>query len=198
MGKFIRELHELATHVKNMILAGQDIPMNTDFMEMLERSAINGTGVPSVIMNYINEADYAKTLVMANAKFLGRVISSQLNFNDGATELYKKVMHHTTNIKPEIISKFVFTFNPPRTLNNVNMGDLINNTDQTVNYMVDAISGKNATPSDEQLAIKDKVYKKVAKEMLPMLPWKRVDEMIEEAKMELQQDKLDNPKTEGQ
>ena len=39
------------------VLAGQDIQLNTDLMEMLKTSYINGTGVPSVIMNYINEAD---------------------------------------------------------------------------------------------------------------------------------------------
>jgi len=39
------------------VLAGQDIQLNTDLMEMLKTSYINGSGVPSVIMNYINEAD---------------------------------------------------------------------------------------------------------------------------------------------
>lgn len=39
------------------ILSGQDIQLNTDLMEKLWTNMINGTGVPSVIMNYINEAD---------------------------------------------------------------------------------------------------------------------------------------------
>ena len=39
------------------ILQGQDIPLNTDLMDMLRNNMISSTGVPSVIMNYINEAD---------------------------------------------------------------------------------------------------------------------------------------------
>lgn len=39
------------------ILSGQDIPLNTDLMEMLHQNMVNGTGCPSVIMNFVNEAD---------------------------------------------------------------------------------------------------------------------------------------------
>ena len=69
------------------ILAGQEIRLQDDLMEMLKQGYINGTGVPSVIMNYINEADYAKTLVMANAKYLSRVLSDQIDYNKGITKM---------------------------------------------------------------------------------------------------------------
>lgn len=39
------------------ILQGQDVQLNNDLMEMLRQGYINATGVPSVIMQYINEAD---------------------------------------------------------------------------------------------------------------------------------------------
>ncbi len=39
------------------VIGGQDVQLNTELMEMLRTNMINGTGVPSVIMNYINEAD---------------------------------------------------------------------------------------------------------------------------------------------
>jgi hypothetical protein len=167
------------------ILAGQEVQLNNDFMDSLERSAISSTGVPSVMMNYINEADYAKTLVMANSKFLARVIHHQLSFNDSTTELYKKVMTFGSNIPKEIIASFVFTFNPPKTLSNVNMTDLINNSDQIVNYMMDAVTGKNSGGGDDDNLIKDEVYKQIVKEVLPMLPWSKVDEILKEVKLNL-------------
>ena len=39
------------------IIAGQDVQLNTDLMEMLHTNMLNSSGVPSVIMNYVNEAD---------------------------------------------------------------------------------------------------------------------------------------------
>ena len=52
------------------ILSGQDVQIDTDLMEKLRTNAISSTGVPSVMMSYVNEADYSRTLVMANAKFM--------------------------------------------------------------------------------------------------------------------------------
>ena len=67
--------------------------MQDEMMEQLKQAFINGTGVPSVIMNYINEADFAKTLVMANAKHLRRVMMYQDNFNEGLTNMYQKILY---------------------------------------------------------------------------------------------------------
>lgn len=39
------------------ILQGQEVQLNNDLMDMLRQGYINATGVPSVIMQYINEAD---------------------------------------------------------------------------------------------------------------------------------------------
>lgn len=38
-------------------IQGQQVDLNSELMEFLRTNMINGTGVPSVIMNYINEAD---------------------------------------------------------------------------------------------------------------------------------------------
>jgi DNA-binding ferritin-like protein (Dps family) len=173
------------------ILAGQEVQLNTELMEMLERGMISATGVPSVIMNYINEADYAKTLVMANAKFVGRVVNDQVNFNRDLTYFYQKLMKFTTAIPQEVINKFEYKFATPKTLNAGNMTDVINNTDQTVTYMVETLTGKNADPGEDGNLIKDMLLKKYAKEALPMLPWDRIEELLKEVKVELEQVKME-------
>lgn len=172
------------------ILAGQDVQLNTELMEMLRTAFINATGVPSVIMNYINEADYAKTLVMANAKFLGRVVSYQLDFNPKITELYKKILSFTTDIPKEIIEDFEFTLSTPKALNTMNMTDLITNADQVIMFMIKAMTGENSSPSDDDNKLKDILYKKFAKELLPMLPWSSAETLYDEALLELQKSKM--------
>lgn len=171
------------------ILAGQDVQLNTELMELLRTAFINATGVPSVIMNYINEADYAKTLVMANAKFLGRVVSYQLDFNPKVTELYKKILSFTTNIPKETIEEFEFTLSTPKALNTMNMTDLITNADQVIMFMIKSMTGENSTPSDDDNKLKDLLYKKFAKELLPMLPWTTAEKLFEEAQIELKKGK---------
>jgi hypothetical protein len=173
------------------VIAGQDVQLNTELMEMLRTSFINATGVPSVIMNYVNEADYAKTLVMANAKFMGRIVSYQLNFNSGLTELYRKIMKHSTDIPEEYIDEFLFKLSAPRALDSMNMTDLINNTDQVLMYLIKTVTGENADQSDDNNQLKDLLYEKFSKEFMPMLPWDKIEEMTKEAKVELAKKKTD-------
>jgi len=168
------------------ILSGQDVPLNTDLMEMLRSNMINGTGVPSVIMNYVNEADYAKTLVMANSKFVGRVVSLQMDINPSATELYKKIMMFSNiGIPPEAIDGFVYTLNSPKSLNTMNMTDMISNADQVVSNAIKAKTGENADQTDDNNKIKDLMYNNLIRQYLPMINWALVDEAYENAQIEL-------------
>lgn len=176
------------------ILAGQDVQLNTDLMEMLRTAFINGTGVPSVIMNYVNEADYAKTLVMANSKFVGRVVNHQLDFNESITELYKKVMTFSTDIPKEIIESFLYLLTTPRYVNNMNMGDLISNSEQTINFMIKARTGENSNPTEDDNKLKDLLYRELSKEIMPMLPWNKLEETIKDCLMELEKKKLEKLK----
>ena len=173
--------------IETDILSGQDIQLNSELMEMLITNAINSTGVPSVIMSYINEADYSRTLVMANAKFIGRVINYQLDFNRCITELYHKLAKYYLNLDDNIVQSLTYTFAPPKSLNNVNMSDLINNAEQTANFVVKCYVGENRNPSEEDNLLKDKLFVKVAKDLLPMIQWNRMDEFFKEAQEETKQ-----------
>jgi hypothetical protein len=164
------------------VIGGQDVQLNTDFMEFLRTNMINATGVPSVIMNYVNEADYAKTLVMANSKFLGRVISLQSDFNDGITEFYKKVLKYSgADIPEEILNTLTFSFNPPRTLNINNSLDLINNADQITAYLIKSLTGENSNQSDIDNMIKDELVPFIMRDLAPSINWNRMDKLYKEA-----------------
>ena len=64
--------------------------------EYLEKLAIIGTGVPSVIMEYTDAADYAKSIVTANIKFAGRIATLQSDLEDPTTDLYKMLIASST------------------------------------------------------------------------------------------------------
>ena len=173
------------------ILSGQDIQLNTDLMEMLRTAFINGTGVPSVIMNYINEADYSRTLVMANTKFIGRVVSHQMDFNEPITELYKKILRYTTELNEELIDSLEYTLSTPRYLNNINMNDIISNIDNIINFMSRIYIGENNT-NESTNKIKDFMIKELGKDMSPMLPWEKLEEIYKIARLKYEEEKISN------
>ncbi|WP_304576743.1 hypothetical protein [Romboutsia ilealis] len=166
------------------ILSGQQVDMQNDFLEMLNRAYINGTGVPSVIMNYINEADYAKTLVMANAKFLGRVLSYQMDFNESISEMYRKVLKFTTDIPDEVLDDLEFTFTPPKMLNNMNISDITSYTENIIEFLTNVAIGQEGEQQEDIGTVKDLLKKKLAKEIAPMLPWDKIEDMLEDALLE--------------
>ena len=170
--------------IETDILSGQDIQLNDDLMETLITNAINSTGVPSVIMSYINEADYSRTLVMANAKFIGRVINYQLDFNRSLTELYRKLCKYCLNLDDSIADSIKYTFAAPKSLNNVNMSDIISNAEMTANFVVKCYIGENRNPSEEDNLFKDKLFARVAKDLLPMIQWDRMDDLYNLAQEE--------------
>lgn len=167
------------------ILQGQNVELHSELMELLKNGYINSTGVPSVIMEYINQADYSRTLVMANAKFLGRVVSHQLDFNKSLTELYRKVIKFTGMLPDEDLDTFAYKLTPPKSLKNNNMTDMINSADAAIKFMISTITGEQSDQDEDALAIKDILYRKLAQDALPMLPWDSIDDFLKEAKIEV-------------
>ena len=159
-------------------------------------------------MNYVNEADYAKTLSMANSKFAGRISSLQIDLNAPITEFYKLIIKHSNISIPEnILDDFEFAFNPPRTLNNINTGDMISNVEQIIAMAIKAATGENADQTDFNNQIKDKMYNTLMRNFLPQIDWDFVDAAYKDAKLELEEkaandkakkvNKTDNSSDEG-
>lgn len=178
------------------ILSGQDIPLNTDLMEMLRSGAITSTGVPSVIMNYVNEADYAKTLVMANNKFAARVANLQSDINAPTTELYQKLLRFSKAVPDSVVDQLEFVLSPPRALSVMNAADVINNTDQVIMYMTKAQTGEQQQQSEEDAMVKDEFVRLMSRELLPSLPWADAERVYKEAMLSAQKrvaEKKTNP-----
>ena len=168
------------------ILAGQDVQLDTELMEKLRTNAISSTGVPSVMMSYVNEADYSRTLVMANAKFMSRVASYQTDFNGPLTDLYRKILKYCTDWDNDKIERLVYKLHTPKTLNNTNLNDQINNAETILSFMVENRLGREADMSDDDRILKDKLFNDMMREYLPQLPWKLLDEKYETNKILLE------------
>ena len=175
------------------VIQGQDVNMQTELMEELKQSYINGTGVPSVIMNYINEADFAKTLVMANAKQLRRVMMFQDSLNEDITEMYQKIMLYSSDIPIDDILDFTFKFQRPKTLPNNNLVDIIGYGDQLLDFIEKTVFGQFAEETPDLNLMKDEFRRSMSRKVLSMLPWEVVDDVMRETKLKINEDKLSKP-----
>ena len=173
------------------VIQGQDVNMQDELMEQLKQAFINGTGVPSVIMNYINEADFAKTLVMANAKHLRRVMMYQDNFNEDLTEMYQKILCYCTDIEMEDIANFRYTLQRPKTLPNNNLVDMMGYGDQILDFLEKSVFGQYAEETEELNASRDLFRKEMSRKVLPMMPWELVDDILEKVKLDVVKGKLE-------
>jgi hypothetical protein len=178
--------------IETEILSGQDIQMNNELMEMLKKAYITGTGVPDVLMNYINEADFAKTLELANNRFQGRVVSYQLDFNTPITEMYKIILKNCTTIPEAVIESMEFTFAQPKYQNSNITNDLLNNHNALVEFLCLLFFGQDGLDDPKQASAIKRFKKSLAKDRLPMLNFTEIEDMFKKAMIEGEEDEL-NP-----
>lgn len=178
--------------IETEILSGQDIQLNSDLLEMLKNSYILGTGVPAAIVNYMQEADFAKVIEQNNTKFNGRVVNYQLDFNVNITEMYKKIMRWSTTLDETIIDNFEFILQPPKTTSINTKSDLVNQFNTLADFLVSILYDDPNTQMDNLDLIDEiKEFKRLlAEDQLPMIDMHKVQELVDKAKLAIKEKKL--------
>lgn len=164
--------------IETEILQGQDVQLNTDLMDMLRKAYILGTGVPDAIMNYMNEADFAKSLELANTRFMGRVVNYQIDFNDSITDLYKRMMRWSTSIDESDIETFRFEFAPPKSNNGQIKSDIIGNFQTYSEFVIGLLFGQQNLDDPEKQPIINAVRLALAKDYMPMINFDKIESIL--------------------
>lgn len=169
------------------ILSGQDVQLDNDFIQFLRKSMINNSGVPSVILTFMDEADYAKTLTMMNSKYLTRIISFQEELEVQTTELYKKLLSYETSINEMTIQSFQYKLTRPKALNIQNMSDLISNAENAADFIVRVLVG-----DDTEDATKNRIKSIILRNVLVngIFDWDSFDEYVNLAMMQLKKENM--------
>ena len=166
------------------ILSGQDVQLNTDLMELLRKGMINNCGVPSVILSYMEEADFAKTLTMQHSKYMSRIISMQTEIEENVTEWYKKLMTFDNTIPDNDIEDFSFNFTRPNTLNGQNLADLIGNAENLAEFITKIEVGEDDQAKSAKL--KQHLIKNVF--LNGVFNWSEFDKTVKRLELELKVD----------
>jgi len=171
---------------------GQQIDLNTDFENKLEQMAILGTGVPSVLMEYVNQIDYAKQIESANIKFAGRVASLQSDLEEPTTKLYLILINNSTlsdELKSTLSQTFKFKLPRPQVLANSNNSDQLSTLYSMTQNIANVIYGENN--NDETTPMKkDAFIKKFIMTKCSFLDWDEIENIAKACEMEI--DKKEN------
>ena len=178
--------------IETEILQGQDIQLNSELLEMLKNAYILATGVPAAIINYLNEADFAKVVEQNNTKFNGRVVNYQLDFNESITLWYKKIMKWSTNIPENVIDNFSFALQPPKTTTINTKSEIINQFSAVADFFVGLIyDDPSQSMEAEKLTKEIKEFKMLlAEDQLPMLNMDNVKDLVKKAKLSVLEKRL--------
>lgn len=172
-----------------------NMPINTEFLEQQKRQALSGTGVPHLlIINAIDEVDFAKTLEMANTRFLSTVAGYKIDFNDGLTRLYRMIMKYSTDIPDEVINSFKYSFNTAKQQELNITADMIQNFNSLVEVVMSIFYSKadmedaNGNPTAKQMHLR----RELAKEYLPQLDFDALEKIIKRVDIDSNDDVLQN------
>lgn len=178
--------------IETEILQGQDVQLNTELMEQLRKQYILGTGVPDAIMNYLNEADFAKSIELANTKFQGRVTSHQLDFNRCLTQLYRMLAKYSTKMEDSDIAKLTYTLDPPKFNNNNVKSDMINSFNTLADFAVSLFFSQEDQNDPEKADIISIFKKKLIPGYLSVVDVEELENFYKDAILEHAENKA-NP-----
>jgi hypothetical protein len=150
-------------------------------MEMLKKQMLTATGVPDVLMNYINEADFAKTIELANTRFQGRVVNYQLDFNRSLTELYRRLLKGSSNIDQNMINALEYTLSPPKASTTQITNEMLNNFNTYNEWLVSMYFGKDYQDDETKSKAVEEFSKRVAKVQLQMVDFSNIDKIFDES-----------------
>lgn len=181
--------------IETEILSGQDIQLNTELLEMLKNAYILGTGVPATLMNYLNEADFAKQIEQNNAKFNGRVVNYQLDLNPSITAMYKKLAKWCcTDLDETIIDKMEVSIPAPKTVASNAKADAIDTFNRFADFVSSLLYGD---PTSMENTGNTELPKKIAnfrrnlaKNQLPMINFDEIEKIKKESDLETEKDGL--------
>ena len=168
-------------------------PFNIEYMEQQRRQALSGTGSPNLlIINAMDEVDFAKTVELSNARYQSRCGALKIDVNRGSTNMYQKVMKHSTDIEDDVIKSFRFVLNKSKQHDLNITADMITNFTALVDLTMSIYGNKNEWEDDKgnPTNLQKHLRKALARKYLPQLDHDELDEIMDQVRLSAKNDDL--------
>lgn len=129
------------------VMQGQQIEIKTELLNLLEESAINSTKVPLELIQMRQSPEYATQLTMSNSKFLRFAYKRQAEVQ----ELFSPLITKIYDLEYTVNDQIIMTLPPPLFINVTNTNQLIINTTEYCDSIVNIRLGDS---TDDNLRAK--------------------------------------------
>ncbi len=177
------------------VVSGQQIDMHNEFLTDLKKMAIGATGVPAVMVDYVDEIEYATMLGMANIKHLTRCNSIKKDFNGPLTETAKTLVKncYPHAIPDNILDKMKISLRESKVINNNITNQQLNDNIGLCESMVKTyVGGDTTNPPEITAFIIEDMTRQLVIEQTPAAPWELLPDMYKQSLMKARQTKLYN------
>lgn len=177
------------------VVSGQQIDLHNDFLTDLKKMAIGATGVPAVMVDYVDEIEYATMLGMANIKHLTRCNGIKKDFNGPLTQTAKTLVRlcFPNAIPDNILDKMEITLRESKVINNNMTNQQLNDNIGMCEGMVKTwVGGDNTNPPELTAFIIEDMTRQLVIDQTPSAPWELLPNMYKNAIMKARENNLLN------
>lgn len=177
------------------VVSGQNIDLHNDFLTDLKKMAIGSTGVPAVMIDYVDEIEYATMLGMANIKHLVRCNGIKKDFNGPLTQTAKILTKNCfPHVIPEhILDKMTISLRESKVINNnMTMQQLNDNIGMCESMVKTWVGGDNTNPPEITQFVIEDMTRQLVIAQTPAAPWELMPDMYKQAVMRAKQTQLFN------
>lgn len=155
------------------VVSGQQIDIHNDFMNDLKKMAIGSTGEPSVMVDFMDEVEYATGFGMVNIRFMKRCNNYSSDFDPSITDSIRLILKYNgSSIPMDDLEKMEIVLRKHKIINNNITAQELNDTIGVAQSMIDTwVGGADTNPPEDQAFIKEYMLKDVVMSMTSGVPW---------------------------
>jgi len=168
---FIPQSSEGDQPIKPEVVSGQQVEMDEPFLQFLIKSIILSFNVPSVIVDYSEEVDFAKTLSMANLDIASSSAHAQAELNGPLTKLLRYVMAYELDLTEQEMETIYATLIPSKSM----LMQITNEIMNTIKDLGQSMAEINIIEDNETLR---KLFVKEFVRNNLTYDWKTIDDII--------------------
>ena len=165
-------------------MEGQQVDMSTEYEKDLENQALIASGVPPLLVEQSNQADFSRAFTTAHVGFAGIVAGLQSDYEVPLTSLYKRIIENLDiDDKLKILaSNTVEVKLPrPRALSITNSNEILEGSARFAEQFTNLRYGE---VTDDNKDFVQEVRYNIVKTNAPFIDWTALEELADKIKME--------------
>lgn len=177
------------------VVSGQNIDLHNEFMTDLKKMAIGATSVSAIMVDYVDEIEYATQLGMANIKHLTRCNGIKKDFNPSLTALAKMLVRFCfpNAIPDNILDKLEITLRESKLINNnMTNGELNDNVGMCETMVKTWVGGDTTNPPEITNFIIEDMTRQLIVDQTPSAPWELMPDYYKKALLKAKSNSLVN------